>query len=86
MAHYHIEFPHADGQCVRAFDFIAKYGLHFLNHTWFGCDAGVHTGWLHVEADNEREARGMLAPLMRDQARIVEVRSYTLQQIKDLHS
>ena len=96
MAHYVIETSHNEGECLQVLDMIAAYvrqsirlanleGMHLLNHTWFGCMVGIHTGWLNIEADSEGEAGRVLPLSLREQARVVEVQKFTPQQIKGLH-
>ena len=60
--------------------------MHILDYAWFGCDAGVHTCWLQLEADTEAEARSVLPPQMRAYAQVVEVRKLTPDQMTDLHA
>ena len=49
-----------------------------------GCDEAVHAGWLDIEVDSERDARGVIPPPMRDQARVVEVWRLTANEVMDL--
>ena len=77
MRQYVIEVPHTDQECIQGLKTIAEWGMHLLNHTWFGCAVGVHTGWMQLEASTEAEARGVLPPSTRDKARIVEVQKLT---------
>ena len=85
MPQYQIVLTHTEQECLAAINSIVTYGMHLLDHTWFGCDDGVHTGWLNLEADSEREARGILPPSMRGRARVIEVRMHTPEEVKDLH-
>ncbi len=85
MAHYLIELSHGEEECLEALDMIVNLGMHILHHTWWGCGAGVHTGWLDLEVDSERDARGVIPHAIRNQARLVEVQKLTPNQIKNLH-
>ncbi len=87
MAHYLLEMSHPanKGDCLNALDMIVSLGMHILHHTWWGCGAGVHTGWLDIEVDSEREARGVIPLPIRNQARVVEVQKFTPNQVKALH-
>ncbi len=85
MAHYLIELSHSEEECLEALDMVVNLGMHILHHTWWGCGAGVHTGWLDLEVGSERDARGVLPPSIRNEARLVEVRRFTPNQIKALH-
>ena len=85
MAQYQIEVSHTEQGCVSALDTIVTYGMHLLQQAWLGCAVGVHTCWLNLEADSESEARGVLPPSLRNQARVVEVKKFTPEEIKSLH-
>ena len=85
MAHYHIEAPHSEQECMRALDMIVERGMHLLSHTWFGCAVGVHTCWLQLEADTAAEARAVLPPLIAEKAQIVEVQKLTPEIMSTLH-
>ena len=85
MAHYLIELSHSEEECLQALEMVVRLGMHILHHTWWGCEAGVHTGWLDLEVDSESDARGVIPSPIRNQARLVEVRRYTPNQIRDLH-
>lgn len=84
MPQYLVELAHTEADCDRALVTIKTYGLHILNYTWFGCMAGVHTGWATFEAENEPHARFALPPSMRAQARVVEVQKFTPEQIQQI--
>ena len=85
MAQYIIEVSHTDAECIAALNRIVEWGMHLLHHASFGCVVGVHTCWLKLEADTEAEARNVLPPSMRSQARVVQVQKLTPDQIRDLH-
>ena len=85
MTQYIVEVSHTDSECIQGLNTIVEWGMHLLHHTWFGCAAGDHTGWLQLEADTEAEARNVLPPSMRSKARVVEVQKFTPAQIRDLH-
>ena len=46
---------------------------------------GPYTGWAMTDANDETEARNMLAPSMREKARITKVDIFTPEQIKSYH-
>ena len=85
MAHYLLEISHPDRECLNALDMIVSLGMHILHHTWWGCEVGVHTGWLDIEADSEQDALGVVPPPIRKQVRVVEVQRFTPNQVKALH-
>ena len=86
MPQYQLELSHSEQECLTAANMIVSHGMHLMNHTWFGCNAGVHVGWLNLEVDNEREARGMLPPTLRNQARVVEVERFSPVEAQDTHT
>ena len=64
MSKYLIEVHHSDEHegCVRALNAIMNFGSHLATHTDFGCEDGVHTGWLIVDVETREEARQMIPP------------------------
>ena len=86
MAQYILEVSHTDPECIAGLNRIVEWGMHLLHYAWFGCAVGVHTCWLQLEVDTEAEARGVLPPSMRSQARVVQVQKLTPDQIRDLHA
>jgi hypothetical protein len=62
MERYLIETPHTQQNCLDLLDQIDAQGYLF-NFDW-GCPAGVHTGWVVIEAENEAQARMAVPPLV----------------------
>ncbi len=85
MAHYIIELSHSKEECLQALTTIVNLGMHIGHHTWWGCGSGVHTGWLDLEVDSESDARGVIPPAIRSQARLVEVHRFTPEEVRNLH-
>ena len=85
MPHYQIEISHPDKECLSALNMIVNLGMHMLHHTWWGCESGVHTGWLDIEADSEQDAIGVVPIPLRKDAKVVEVQRFTPNQIKAVH-
>ena len=50
MATYLIESPHAAEECLRALDEILAQGPDILSLYAWGGAAGIHIGWVTVEA------------------------------------
>jgi len=84
MARFFIEVPHEEEQvaCARAVEIFLKTGSHFLTHADWGCMDGEHKAWIIVEVDSKDEARFILPPAYRAQARIVELNKFTLKEIE----
>ncbi len=76
MERFLIEVPHEaeEKACVRALQVLFATGSHYLANADFGCEDGEHTGWLIVEVETKEEARSILPPLYRSEAKIVKLR------------
>ena len=86
MSRFLIEIPHATEYegCLRGLDAIVKHGSHLITHADFGCEDGVHVGWLIVDADDHDEAKRMVPPQYRTDARVVKLRKWTKEQIEEM--
>lgn len=86
MARFFVEVPHESTVrgCARAIDVFLKTGSHFFTHADWGCKDGEHKAWAFVEADSRDEARAVVPPAYRSQARVVQLNSFTRDEIDDL--
>ncbi len=86
MSRFLIEVPHEPEElaCARVVEIFLKTGSHFVTHTDWGCMDGEHYAWLIVEVDNKDEARRILPPAFRPQARIVGLNKFTMEQIDEI--
>jgi hypothetical protein len=84
MNRYLIETPHTGAECVELLDQILAMG--YLHHFEWGCKAGEHTGWAIIEAENDKQARLAVPPLVRDKARVVRVNKFEDEDVKSFHS
>jgi len=86
MERFLIEVPHEAEQvaCARAVRILLTTGSHFLTKADFGCRDGVHKAWIIVEVGNKEEARSILPPAYRSQAKIVELNKFSLEEIDDI--
>jgi hypothetical protein len=84
MARFLIEVPHEAGkvECARAVQILLSTGSHFLTHAEWGCLDGEHKGWLIMELESKQEARSILPPAYRSQAKIVELNKFTMEEIE----
>ena len=84
MPQFLIEVPHPAEtlSCARVVKVFLSSGSHFLTHADWGCMDGVHSAWLVVEAANKEEARMIVPPLFRPQAKIVGLNKFNLEQIE----
>jgi hypothetical protein len=85
MAKYLIESPHTAEECLRAMDEVLAQGPDVLSRYIWGCGAGVHIGWVTVEATTETDARRTVPSFFRGAARTVQVGTYTPEQIRSFH-
>jgi len=85
MARFLIEVPHESTQltCLRAVEVFLKTGSHFFTHADWGCKDGEHKAWIVVELDSKDEARAIVPPTFRSQAKIVQLNPFTLDEIED---
>ena len=85
MARYLIEVHHTDDYhgCKKALRSILRNGSHFVTQADWGCDDGVHTGWLIADVEDRNIARMIVPPELRPDARIVELSHWTRRQIAD---
>lgn len=83
MARFLIEVPHEPEElaCARVVEIFLRTGSHFVTHTDWGCMDGEHKAWIIVEVDSKEEARSVLPPAFRPQARIVGLNKFTMEQI-----
>ena len=86
MAKFIIEVPHSAEQveCARAIEIFLSTGSHFLTNADWGCLDGDHKAWIIAEVDNKEEARCILPPAYRSQAKIVQLNKFELQEIREM--
>ncbi len=86
MARFFIEVPHKAEKlaCVRAVRVFLETGSHFLTNADWGCLDGDHNAWITLEAESKEEARSVLPPAFRSEAKIVRLNKFTLQEIDEL--
>ncbi len=86
MSRYLVEVPHdaERAACARVVQIFLKTGSHFLTHADWGCMDGEHKAWFIAEVSSKEEARSILPPGLRPQARIVGLNSFTVEQIEKI--
>ena len=75
MERYLIETPHTARDCQMLVDQV--YAMGYLYHFEWGCNAGVHTGFAIIEAENEADARLTVPSIIRKKARVIELNKFT---------
>jgi hypothetical protein len=85
MPKFLIEVPHEEETvaCARAVQVLFSTGSHFLSHAQFGCLDGDHRSWLTVDVDSKDEARRIVPPVFRSIARVVQLNSFTVDEIEE---
>lgn len=84
MARFFVEVPHDPDRssCARAVQDFFQSGSHFLTHADWGCQDGDHKAWLIIDVPgNKEDVRQIVPRTMRDDAKIVQLNRYTLQDI-----
>lgn len=86
MPRYLIEFCHSSEYegCVRALDAIMQYGSHIITKAEWGCEDGVHTGWLIADLDSREEALQLVPPQYRTDTRIIQLRTWSRAEIEEM--
>ena len=82
MNRYLIEVPHsADKQsCEAAIRLFLQSGSHFMTHADWGCGDGEHKAWIILDVDSKEDAREILPPAFRRQAKITLLSRFALDE------
>jgi hypothetical protein len=83
---YMITTPHTKEECLRTLDEQLAKGPEILKKFSYGCMAGDHTGYALVDVKNEMEARTLVPGFLINKARIVEVKEFTPEAIRLMHT
>jgi len=83
---FFIEVPHEETvlACARVVQVFLGSGSHFLSNADWGCKDGVHKAWMMVDVDGKDEARGIVPPAFRAQAKIVQLNTFTMEEIESI--
>ena len=86
MAKFLIEVPHEPEAraCALAVQILLETGSHYLTNAEFGCFDGEHKGWVMIDAESKEEARRILPPVFRSQAKIVGLNKFTLEELDQI--
>ena len=79
MGKYLIEVPHegTETACNNAVRIFLQTGSHFLKQADWGCHDGEHKAWIIVEVESKEQARQVVPPLFRSDAKITKLNSFT---------
>jgi hypothetical protein len=86
MSKFLIEVPHESDRmaCARAVQVFLSSGSHFVANADWGCHDGDHRAWIVVDVASKEEARAIVPPIYRSQAKIVALNSFTLREIEGM--
>jgi hypothetical protein len=86
MSKFLIEVPHEENTlaCAKVVKVFLESGSHFLTHADWGCKDGDHKAWLMVDVDSKDQARAILPPAYRHDAKIVQLNHFTIEEIDEL--
>lgn len=86
MSKFLIEVPHQSEQmaCIRAVQAFLNSGSHFVANADWGCRGGDHRAWIVVDVASKEEARAIVPPVFRPQAKVIALNSFTLREIEGM--
>ena len=88
MARFLIEVPHEEElrACARVVQLFLATGSHFLTHADWGCEDGVHSAFIVMDANDKEEALRVLPPQFRAEAKVTGLSKFTMEQIDSILS
>ena len=86
MPRFLIEVPHEPEviACAKVIKVFLETGSHFLTRADWGCKDGVHKAWIIVDMDSKDEARAVVPPAFRAQARVTQLTFFTMEEIDEI--
>lgn len=86
MARFLIEVEHEAEKraCAEAIQVFLRTGSHYMTNAEWGCSDQEHKGWIIVEVDSKDDARRILPPAFRSQAKIVQLSRFTMEEIDEV--
>lgn len=86
MPKFLIEVPHRGERaaCVQAVQAFLNSGSHFVANADWGCRDGDHRAWIVVDVASKDEARAIVPPIFRTQAKIVGLNRFTLRDLEEI--
>jgi hypothetical protein len=88
MAKFLIEVPHEPERlaCARVVHTFLSSGSHFLAQADWGCSDGNHSAWMIVDVATKEDARTIVPPPLRSEARIIGLNKFGLADMEDILS
>lgn len=86
MPRFLIEVPHEAEQlaCAKAVKIFLSTGSHFLTHADWGCVDSNHKAWLIARVEDKDEARSIVPPPFRHQAKITQLNCFSMEEIDEI--
>ena len=86
MPRYLIEVPHSSEEqaCKRAIHALLATGSHYVTHADWGCLDGEHKAWLTADVDSKEDARRIVPPAFRADAKFIQLSRFSLQEAEDM--
>jgi hypothetical protein len=84
MDRYIIESPHSAHDCKHVMEQVINMG--YITHYDWGCESGIHTGWVIIEAENEEEALLSVPVFIRHDAQVVRLNKFSPEKFEKMHS
>ena len=87
MPRFFIEVPHDPDfkACTQAIRVFLRTGSHFLTHADWGCKDGEHKAWFVAEVDTKDEAKNIVPPDYRHNAKVVKLTTFKLSDVEGMH-
>ena len=84
MPRFLIEVPHSSDTlaCTRVVHVFLTSGSHFLSNADWGCKDGVHKAWFIVDVESKEEARAIVPPAFRAEAKVIGLTKFELDKIE----
>ena len=84
MNRYLVESVHTEKDCHHAVEQFIFHG--YITHFDWGCQAGVHSSWAIVEAENEHDALLAVPPPQRARAHAIRLTKFTPEMLQTYHA
>ncbi|HUV15075.1 MAG TPA: hypothetical protein VMW28_00740 [Pelolinea sp.] len=84
MTKYLIEVPHEAKKeaCEQAVQIFLNTGSHFLTNADWGCKDDEHKAWLILDIENKEDARNILPPAFRRQAKVIKLVKFSTDDME----
>jgi hypothetical protein len=86
MPKFLVEVTHAATPlaCARIVKTFLETGSHYLVNADWGCDDGEHKCWMIVETPTREEAKNIVPPPMRSDAKVIELGRFTMEEVDEM--